>query len=160
MSHPHRALTLLTATALALTGCGGAEEPPDPTTTTAPVSSSPATETTPEPSPTPATLPEAADGTDYDACYDGECEVLVTEPVDIPLDPDLPITATTASVTVLEGSELGVEFTADGQMLGSVTWLDTLQNCPGTIYTTFDGASMNAVACIEGQAIIAITVPN
>ena len=160
MNHPYRALTLLTATALALTGCGGAEEDPAPTTTSAAASSTAETESTPEPSPTPAVLPEAADGTDYDACYDGECEVLVTEPVDIPLDPELPVTATMASVTVLDGWELGMEFTADGQMLGSVTWFDSRQNCPDTIYSTFDGAGMEAVACIEGQAVIEITVPH
>lgn len=35
--------------------------------------------------------PETADGTDYDACYDGECEVLLGDmEVEIPMDPGLP----------------------------------------------------------------------
>ena len=46
----------------------------------------------PSQSPTPTESPRpAADGTDYEACFDGECEVLVTEEsVEIAMDPELP----------------------------------------------------------------------
>lgn len=73
---------LLATTAVALAGCGGdraaIEEPAGP-------SASPSEEVSPTPSPTPS--PQAPTKRVKD-CYDGDCTLLVSKPVSIPLDAD------------------------------------------------------------------------
>lgn len=90
--------------ALALAACG-AERPADeaaeePTPSASPSASSP------EPSPSEPALPEAMDGTDLEACYDGSCEVEVRAPLDIEFDPDTGITSMTIEQITAEGLEL------------------------------------------------------
>ena len=70
--------TALLPVLLLTAACGGDESaapPPAPTTPKA----APATSTAPQPSPTPtpASLDDAADGRNLDACRDGTCEVVV-----------------------------------------------------------------------------------
>lgn len=63
-----------------------------------------------------ASAPEAKDGTDIDACRDGECEVAVSKPTDIPLDGELGVT--TVSVTAIDDEEVTVSC-ATGSSSGS-----------------------------------------
>ncbi|WKX18971.1 MULTISPECIES: hypothetical protein [unclassified Streptomyces] len=68
--------TLVALTALTATACDSGTHEPDeapPTPRTGPTASHPPT---PEPPP-----PSAADGTDPEACADGDCEITVTEPM-------------------------------------------------------------------------------
>ncbi|MGM9346754.1 hypothetical protein [Streptomyces salinarius] len=68
--------TLAALTAFTTTACDSSTHEPDeapPTPRTGPTASH---HPTPEPPP-----PSAADGTDPDACTDGDCEITVTEPV-------------------------------------------------------------------------------
>jgi hypothetical protein len=153
---------LAAAALIASAACGPADEDAaSETTSPSPGDVAGATSTAaPSPSMSPTVaLPEAADGTDYDACYDGSCEILVTAPVEIPLDPGLDAQATTAAITELDGWLIGVAFLADGQPLGSVTWNDARANGEGPMYTTYDGASFNLIAYAEGTYVIAISAP-
>lgn len=82
----HRNVTLASLTAalsLALTACGGSEPEAAPT---GPEPTGRSVEDRTPPTPMPVPFPEAADGEDYGACFDGDCEVLVTEGVEIELD--------------------------------------------------------------------------
>ncbi|MQM24263.1 hypothetical protein [Glycomyces albidus] len=153
--------TLAAATLLAFAACGPSDEDDSPEpTTTAPDEIGATSTQAPSPSASPtAALPEAADGTDYGACYDGSCEVFVTAPVEIPLDPGLDTEATSAAVTEVDGWVIGVAFFADGRPLGSVTWNDARANGEGTMYTTYDGASFELVAYAEGEYVIAVSAP-
>lgn len=84
----HRNATLAALTAalsLALTACGGTEPESAATPEAAPTGRASLERTAP-PTPIALPFPEAADGEDYGACYDGDCEVLVTEGVVIELD--------------------------------------------------------------------------
>jgi hypothetical protein len=99
----HRAAAVAVSV-LVLSGCGGSGTGTDGRSSAAPPSRSPSVAASPSRSPSPSptgALPEAADGTDLDACYDGECEVLVTEPVDIPVDPAV-YGFDTLSITAIE----------------------------------------------------------
>ncbi|TDQ54348.1 hypothetical protein [Actinorugispora endophytica] len=68
------------ATALLLGGCAAAPADQDPADA----------EASPSPSPSPSAVaeavPEAADGTDLDACADADCEVLVEEGDEFAMD--------------------------------------------------------------------------
>jgi hypothetical protein len=100
-------LTLFAA--LALSACSA--EQPDADSSASPTPSASPSTASPEPSPSqespsePA-LPEAMDGTDIDACYDGSCEVEVRAPLDIEFDPDLGITSMTIDQITAEGLEV------------------------------------------------------
>jgi hypothetical protein len=95
--------------ALALSACSA--EQPDAEPSAAPTSSASPSMASPEQSPSlespsePA-LPEAMDGTDLDACYDGSCEVEVRAPIDIEFDPDIGITSMRIEQITAEGLEL------------------------------------------------------
>lgn len=87
-------ITAALAAALALAACGGGEDetataPPGPATTAR------ADPTMSPPSPVPKPEPTAADGEDYDACLDGECEVLVTSGVELEFDDEFRMGTTT-----------------------------------------------------------------
>jgi len=88
---PFASLAAATAAAALLGGCVPQQADPDPGGADA----SPSTaDADPSPSPTPTepaepsapALPEAADGTDLDACADAECEVLVETGDEFALD--------------------------------------------------------------------------
>jgi hypothetical protein len=113
------------ACVLLIAGCGtthGAHR----TAATAPPSTAPPASPSVPPSsapPTSATLPPAANGTNVNACAQGQCEILVTGPVAIPVDP---ATTGVASLAVSDISPDGVDFlatTSDGtttNMLGQL----------------------------------------
>ncbi|HEX2145408.1 MAG TPA: hypothetical protein VHG10_12960 [Glycomyces sp.] len=92
----HRKATLAALTAalaLATAACGGSDAGPeepaaDPTMR-------PQQERTALPTPSPRPFPTAADGEDYGACFDGECEVLVTVGIEIEFDGDFRVPPTT-----------------------------------------------------------------
>jgi hypothetical protein len=87
------ALPAAVIVALALAGCGG-DEPAETATSESPepVETSESPSPTPEPSPTEDAKPtddtpsEASDGTDYDACFDGTCEVELSPGTTIEVD--------------------------------------------------------------------------
>jgi hypothetical protein len=79
---------------LALAGCGGGGGEAGPATPEPPPTAR-AEPTLDRPSPVPAPEPSAADGEDYDACFDGECEVLVTAGVELEFDDEFRMGTTT-----------------------------------------------------------------
>jgi hypothetical protein len=74
----------------AVTGCGDAADAPPgaapPGAPSTPAATARASTPDPEPTGEPG-FPTAADGTNVRACYDGNCEILVTKRVTIGLDP-------------------------------------------------------------------------
>ncbi len=107
------AMAMLTMLAL---GCGSTVDRPVPgpiegaETTTPPMeppvrSPSPTSTTTSSSQP-----PSATDGSDVAACYDGNCEVVLSAPTDISVDPEFGVTA----ITVVTIEPDGVAVQADG----------------------------------------------
>lgn len=100
-----RALPALAAV-LVLTACGPAEEAsPEPETESLEeVTDLPSLTATPSPTPSAEVFPEAADGQDYSACADDECEVLVIgqASIDSSMGP-LDVSVADDSVTILSG---------------------------------------------------------
>lgn len=137
-------LTGAASAALALgTGCSAA--PPD---TAAPATTASPTTTTTAPTSTTPPPPTAADGTDLEACSDGECEVLITGPAVVPV-PEV-------------GALLGVEVVQDGPRL-----LVIVQG-PGGSLTSFsgggrgsfgDGVMLSSVENADGSLILTLSVP-
>ena len=92
----HRNATLAALAAvlsLALTACGGSE--PEPATPEPEPTARAMRDRSDEPSATPVPFPEAADGEDYGACFDGECEVHVTVGSEIEFDGEFRVPTTT-----------------------------------------------------------------
>jgi hypothetical protein len=67
-----------------------------------------ATASTTSPPATTRGLPTAANASDFSTCFDGECEIAVSEPVDIPLDGHLVV----AKVSVVAIHSDGVDLRA------------------------------------------------
>jgi hypothetical protein len=88
-----------------------------------------ATASTPSSSAVPA--PVAVDGSDYTACADGACEVLVTGPVDIPLTGQGGL----RRISVVAVTADGIDFAADGGGTGSLT-----PGCVATFYQNGSGS--------------------
>ncbi|THV32911.1 hypothetical protein [Glycomyces buryatensis] len=113
-------LLLATTAALALAACGADSDPEsdaaEATSSQAPETESASPSPSPSPSPTEAVFPEAADGDDFDACFDGECEVLLTGPVDIAVDPDIS-GYDTVQVTSVEGGYVSVTPSPDSMAI-------------------------------------------
>ncbi|MGW8526381.1 MULTISPECIES: hypothetical protein [Nocardiopsidaceae] len=94
------ALSALCASAVVLTlaGCGGPAQPPEEVPS-AGVPSTPPTSPSTSPSASPSPV-APSDGTDLAACSDGDCEVEVTAPAEVDLDPEFAIdTLTIDSIT-------------------------------------------------------------
>lgn len=100
-----RALPALAAV-LILTACGAAEEdPPAPERESLErVTDLPSLSGTPSPAPSEEAFPAAADGQDYGACADDECEVLVVgqASIDSSMGP-LSVSVADGSVTIVSG---------------------------------------------------------
>ncbi|GAA5051872.1 hypothetical protein HNP84_006367 [Thermocatellispora tengchongensis] len=105
-------------TALALAGCGGVGEgaqsaqnaqsarPAAPSPSPSPSQAS----QSPSPTPTPSPAVTAADGSDPEACTDGNCEIAVSEPVTIRFEiPDGPAKLT---LTKVGENEVGYKVTS------------------------------------------------
>ncbi|WP_051325828.1 hypothetical protein [Glycomyces tenuis] len=103
-------LALPAAAMLALAGCGAGEEGSisDAETAEAPDPEEPV----PTVVPTDGTPEEAADGTDYEACYDGSCEVVVTEGVEIAFAPEFRTDVLVVTGIDEENISLASEFVA------------------------------------------------
>jgi hypothetical protein len=95
---------------LLVAGCGGTDGAHRRRAATAPPTTRSASPSVPPSSAPPisATLPAAANGTDVNACSQGQCEILVTGPVAIPVSPSTGI----ASLSVSGISPDGVDFLA------------------------------------------------
>ena len=162
---------------VAMSGCGNddsagddasASSPPRPSetteasptteaTTTTTTTTPPATELTTVPAP-----PEPADGGNVDACFDGDCDVVVALPVDVPIDPALSV----ASLRLRPDAPgaVALEMTSTtGAMANGVTG-------PGGVYQlnnvhlqiqSVDGASVRFIltpcAEIEGCEVVTPT---
>lgn len=107
------------------TGCGGPEKadglPSHSNRATKPGASRPSPPAPSHPSTTrrPAPLPSAADGRDLHACRDGDCQILVTEPVTIRFRGPTGV-AVTLDVTEVGPSEVAYAVKSrDGQSKGS-----------------------------------------
>lgn len=144
-------LALIVAAMPALAGCGAGEEgslADAPSTEAAATDTAPPSESTPEertaaPSPdetTPAgavptdgTPEDAADGTDYDACYDGSCEVAVTEGVTIAFAPEFRVDVLT--VTGIDGDivSLASDFAATSTSPGGCGSINGLGLTVGSV---------------------------
>lgn len=86
---------------------------------------------------TTSTLPPAADGTDLAACADGNCEVAVSAPVDIPLTGHA-TGITTMSVVELTPDGFSFTMTSNGNERGSG---DLRGGCTLTFYSSGVGSS-------------------
>jgi hypothetical protein len=147
----HRAATVAVSV-LVLSGCGGSGTATDGRSSAAPPPLSPSVSASPSRSPSPSStgaLPEAADGTDLDACYDGECEILVTEPVDIPVDPEV-YGFETLSITAIEEELVTVKAIVPGGF-ASV-------NVGTEGYGVVQGVTVSALAIGEAGAVLSISV--
>ncbi|MEJ3750499.1 hypothetical protein WEI85_45480 [Actinomycetes bacterium KLBMP 9797] len=114
MTHRYLAVAASMLGACVLVACDTSDTParqtPSPTTTTTSPLGSPSAAAPPTSaaasSPAAVPLPRAADGTNVRACLDGRCEILVSKPIDIPLDGRHGIGV--LSVTAIDSS--GVDF--------------------------------------------------
>ena len=114
---------------------GSATAPSAPASTTA--SSEPAVTTTTQPPPPPPPPPTAADGSNYQACRSGSCEVLIPGPVRIAVD------GGTLSVTKVSAEE-GVEFSLK---LSGGSWSGTLKGTCGGIFRFYRGGGSSVIGC-------------
>ncbi|TMR32099.1 hypothetical protein ETD85_23900 [Nonomuraea zeae] len=111
------ALTALAAlAALAMAGCGG----PGGSTRSAELAASPAAQDPSSTAPAPSPAVTAADGSDPEACSDGNCEIAVSAPVTIHFKiPDGPATL---SLTKVGKNEVGYKVTSgDSRTSGEVS---------------------------------------
>lgn len=116
------ALPVTAVLALALSACTGGDGPEtvpsaqDPTHSgSSPVATASGTSPTPEP-PSPEAEPlRAADGERYQACADGNCEVVVTVGTTFALDPGVAGGMETFEITEIEEDGAGADFDGPGQ---------------------------------------------
>lgn len=142
-----RLTATLLALSLVLTGCGSADE--------GRISSgSSSADTTTDPNPTAdptdsATvgLPEAADGTDVSACFDGNCEILATSALEVPVDPDFGVD--TFTIVELDAETVTVEATGAG------TYLKVTISPEGA--GSLNGILVSVVALDEEQAVLSFS---
>ncbi|MFG3078152.1 hypothetical protein [Streptomyces sp. NPDC048225] len=168
---PSPARTALTAlvvlTAVATAACSNAPESDEkPAPRNRPTTSRPA----PEP---PA--PSAADGSDVNACADGDCEITVTEPVTIPFQGPADGSRATLSVTAVGPDEIEYEVksghnrsqgSASGPGQGCLTYLraNGSGNSCGPLDATRpspqpDAVVIQATTATNGTALLHIVSP-
>lgn len=130
------------------------EEPP--ATTTTPPGTAPSGTAPPGPTETIPNFPQAADGSDISACYDGTCEVEVRAPLDIPLDPAI----TGVSVLTLQRVDEVNGATLTGRSSGGGTIEMVLFADPGGQSTAVfnNRFSVAALATVNGRAVLRIAV--
>jgi hypothetical protein len=130
------------------------EEPPA-TTTAAPGTPPPDT-APPGPAETIPNFPQAKDGSDVAACYDGTCEVEVRAPLDIPLDPAI---TGVSSLTLVRVDEVnGATLTgvsAGGGTIEMVLYADPGGQSAAVFNNRF---SVAALATVNGRAVLRISV--
>jgi hypothetical protein len=123
----------------------------NPTTTAPPGTESPGG----PPTPSIPNFPKAQDGSDITACYDGRCEVELRAPVTIPVDPATGITSLTLERV---DEDNGAQLT--GTTTGGGTLSAQLYTPPGGLATTvFNGFTIQALATVNGIAVLRLTPP-
>lgn len=159
MIHRYLAASIALLGAFFLAACGAPETPagqstsPTDTTTSpleSPSAAAPPTSAVPS-SPAAVPLPRAADRTDVQACFDGSCEILVSEPVDIPLDGSLGIGA--LSVTAIDSS--GVDFQSVSPSGFVSSFLDQKPSQGGP--STMNELAISVVAISGKKAVIRLS---
>jgi hypothetical protein len=95
--------------------------------------------------PTTSTLPPAADGTDLAACADGNCEVAVSRPVDIPLTGQGGITTLSVDELTSDGFSFSATSNGGGSRSGSLSGA-----CTATFSSTANGSGLSSM-CTAGQ---------
>lgn len=129
------------------------DEPP--ATTTTPSEAPPGTEP-PGPAETIPNFPQAKDGSDIAACYDGTCEVEVRAPLDIPLDPAI---TGVSSLTLVRVDEVnGATLTgvsSGGGTIEMVLYADPGGQSAAVFNNRF---SVAALATVNGRAVLRISV--
>ncbi|MFI9509011.1 hypothetical protein [Nocardia sp. NPDC052566] len=142
---------LMIAALCGMAGCGDDEGHPVPAditssrSTTPPVTTPRTTTTTA--APTPTALPEAADGTNLDACVDGNCEVQIDGPTVIPISvpgrlDSLEVEAITATSVTLK------------VIMGSGTRGNATTGVGGTI--NFNGVVIRPIAIKDGSVVLSV----
>jgi hypothetical protein len=96
-------------------------------------------------------LPRAADGTNVRACFDGNCEILVSKPVDIQLNGRLGIGA--LSVTAIDSS--GVDFRSISPSGFVSSFLDQTPSQGGP--STMNKLAISVVAISDKKAVIRLS---
>lgn len=130
------------------------EEPP--ATTTTPPGPPPSVTEPPGPAETVPNFPQAKDGSDVAACYDGTCEVEVRAPLDIPLDPAVTGVSSLTLVRVdeVDGATLtGVS--SGGGTIEMVLFADPGGQSAAVFNNRF---SVAALATVNGRAVLRISV--
>lgn len=126
--NPARALPALAA-ALTLAACGADEEasPAPEAESLEEVSDLPSLAGSPSPTPGEEPFPEAADGQDYSACADDDCEVLVVgqTTVDSGMGP-LDVSVSDGSVTIVSGGSIMSMGEGGTAMFGDTLTIDIL----------------------------------
>ena len=164
-----RAALTLVGIALTLSGCAAEQvagepiglgpdsgiifdEPPTTTTTSPP----PAGTEPPGSTETIPNFPQAKDGSDIAACYDGTCEVEVRAPLDIPLDPAV---TGVSSLTLVRVDEVnGATLTgvsSGGGTIEMVLYADPGGQSAAVFNNRF---SVAALATVNGRAVLRISV--
>lgn len=141
-----RTITAVLTLALVLCGCGSADRTlPGKATGDEAGRESGVSSPSPEPPASPESLPPAADGTDVSACFDGDCEISVSGPVDIPLDDSFRVTM--CSVEPLDSDQVSIrcEYPSGGML-----------ELSGTTGSTFsvNELTMRVVAIRGGTVIL------
>lgn len=152
-----RARTALTVLAvLALSACGAEEPEAEPSPEPPPSTTSPEPSPSPEPpSPSEPALPEAMDGDDLGACYDGSCEVEVRAPVDIEFDPDTGIASMMIEQITAEGLELSGT-TESGGTFASGMYADEGGLAKGVISNNGVTFELAVLGVLDGVAVLRI----
>jgi len=133
------------------------DEPPATTTTAPGTPGTPPPDTGPPgPAQTIPNFPQAKDGSDVAACYDGTCEVEVRAPLDIPLDPAV---TGVSSLTLVRVDEVnGATLTgvsAGGGSIEMVLYADPGGQSAAVFNNRF---SVAALATVNGRAVLRISV--
>ncbi|MGH8795287.1 MAG: hypothetical protein ACRDXX_21925 [Stackebrandtia sp.] len=131
--------------AFLLAGCAGPEtgdlqEPQDDAAADEPSDA--------DPSQGDDTLPEAADGTDVGACYDGECEIVATALLDIPVDPKFGVDL--LSVTAIENDVVTLQGTGPGALATLNIGMDA--------YGVLNGIRVEVTAIVDAEAVLSFSV--
>jgi hypothetical protein len=151
----HGDMTTLTFRCLAITACalmatvvsvgcgstqvGGAGSASAPHTASKSVTSSPTSSSATEPVPTP---PSAHDGTNYKACFGGNCEIAVSKPVTITLS-DSPVDAGPFTVQKINADNVEVRMVLPaGPSLGATL----KKGCTAAFYAN-NASGLAATSC-------------
>jgi len=129
------------------------EEPP---ATTTPPGPPPSATAPPGPAETIPNFPQAKDGSDVAACYDGTCEVEVRAPLDIPLDPAITGVSSLTLVRVDEVNGATLTGTSSG---GGTIEMVLFADPGGQSAAVFNNRfSVAALATVNGRAVLRISV--